>query len=236
MTMKIKVHEADNGLPKGASRNFKNYLDQLQRFLDNNAGMGLTIVKSNLDKDGAHITIEQINPDTGTNPEDGIESWMSEDDFQKTEAFGSVDDMLTKEQQNIVLKAYKDALDEVLMYVKTALPEGYTPTQMVFGNPFYTSIGTENPNLDRYDPYRFGPHLFNVSVDFIDNSLNGGSSKVAFRVDVVDAKTGETTIQKKLVYIDPFVEEFLDMKKSAFLIRLTDADKIADAVDKAFKH
>ena len=59
---------------------------------------------------------------------------------------------------------------------------------------------------------------------------------MAFRVDVVDAKTGETTIQKKLVYIDPFVEEFLDMKKPAFLIRLTDADKIADAVDKAFKH
>ena len=44
------------------------------------------------------------------------------------EAFGSVDDMLTKDEQKVVLGAYKDALYEVLQYVKGALPEGYTPT------------------------------------------------------------------------------------------------------------
>lgn len=101
---------------------------------------------------------------------------------KNTEAFGSVDDMLTKDEQKIVLDAYSDALKEALTYIQGALPEGYTPTQLAFGNPFYTSIGTERPDLDRYDPDRFGPHLFNISVDFID----GDSPKVAFRVDTVD--------------------------------------------------
>lgn len=150
---------------------------------------------------------------------------------KNTEAFGSVDDMLSKEQQGVVLKAYKDALDEVLLYVKGALPEGYTPTQLSFGNPFYTSVGTEKPSAGRYDPDRFGPHLFNISVDFLD----GNSPKVAFRVDVTDPKTGETTIQRRLVYVDIHVEDFLAMKKPAFRLLPSDADKVADVAKKAFR-
>lgn len=150
---------------------------------------------------------------------------------KNTEAFGSVDDMLSKEQQGVVLKAYKDALDEVLLYVKGALPEGYIPTQLSFGNPFYTSVGTEKPSAGRYDPDRFGPHLFNIFVDFID----GDSPKVAFRVDTVDPETGETRVIKNLVYRDPFLEDFLGMSKPAFILRSTDADKLADATRKAFR-
>lgn len=150
---------------------------------------------------------------------------------KNTEAFGSVDDMLTKDEQKIVLDAYSDALKEALTYIQGALPEGYIPTQLAFGNPFYTSIGTERPDLDRYDPDRFGPHLFNISVDFID----GDSPKVAFRVDTVDPETGETRIIKNLVYRDPFLEDFLGMSKPAFILRSTDADKLADATRKAFK-
>lgn len=147
------------------------------------------------------------------------------------EAFGSVDDMLSKEQQGVVLKAYKDALDEVLLYVKGALPEGYTPTQLSFGNPFYTSVGTEKPSAGRYDPDRFGPHLFNISVDFLD----GNSPKVAFRVDVTDPKTGETTLQRRLVHVDIPVADFLAMKKPAFRLLPSDADKVADVAKKAFR-
>lgn len=143
------------------------------------------------------------------------------------EAFGSLDDMLSKEQQKIVLDAYREALT----YIQGVLPEGYTPTQLSFGNPFYTAIGTERPDLDRYDPDRFGPHLFNISVDFID----GDSPKVAFRVDTVDPETGETRVIKNLVYRDPFLEEFLGMSKPAFILRSTDADKLADATKRAFR-
>lgn len=150
---------------------------------------------------------------------------------KNTEAFGSVDDMLSKEQQKIVLDAYREALKEALTYIQGALPEGYTPTQLSFGNPFYTSVGTEKPSAGRYDPDRFGPHLFNISVDFID----GDSPKVAFRVDTVDPETGETCVIKNIVYRDPFLEEFLGMSKPAFILRSTDADKLADATRKAFK-
>ena len=150
---------------------------------------------------------------------------------KNTEAFGSVDDMLSKEQQKIVLDAYREALKEALTYIQGALPEGYTPTQLSFGNPFYTSVGTEKPSAGRYDPDRFGPHLFNISVDFID----GDSPKVAFRVDTVDPETGETRVIKNLVYRDPFLEEFLGMSKPAFILRSTDADKLADATRKAFR-
>lgn len=149
---------------------------------------------------------------------------------KNTETFGSVDDMLTRDEQKIVLDAYREALKEALTYIQGALPEGYTPTQLSFGNPFYTSIGTERPDLDHYDPDRFGPHLFNISVDFID----GDSPKVAFRVDTVDPETGETRVVKNLVYRDPFLEEFLGMSKPAFILRSTDADKLADATRKAF--
>lgn len=147
------------------------------------------------------------------------------------ETFGSVDDMLTKDEQKIVLDAYNAALKEALTYIQGALPEGYTPTQLSFGNPFYTSVGTEKPSAGRYDPDRFGPHLFNISVDFID----GDSPKVAFRVDTVDPKTGDTTLQRKLVYVDPFVEDFLEMRKPAFRLLPSDADKLADATRKAFR-
>lgn len=147
------------------------------------------------------------------------------------ETFGSLDDMLTKDEQKIVLNAYNAALKEALTYIQGALPEGYTPTQLSFGNPFYTAIGTERPDLDRYDPDRFGPHLFNISVDFID----GDSPKVAFRVDTVDPETGETRVIKNLVYRDPFLEDFLGMSKPAFILRSTDADKLADATRKAFR-
>lgn len=150
---------------------------------------------------------------------------------KNTEAFGSLDDMLSKEQQKIVLDAYNAALKEALTYIQGALPEGYTPTQLSFGNPFYTSVGTEKPSAGRYDPDRFGPHLFNISVDFID----GDSPKVAFRVDTVDPETGETRVIKNLVYRDPFLEDFLGMSKPAFILRSTDADKLADATRKAFK-
>jgi len=150
---------------------------------------------------------------------------------KNTEAFGSLDDMLTKDEQKIVLDAYNDALKEALTYIQGALPEGYTPTQLSFGNPFYTSVGTEKPSAGRYDPDRFGPHLFNISVDFID----GDSPKVAFRVDTVDPETGETRVIKNLVYRDPFLEDFLGMSKPAFILRSTDADKLADATRKAFR-
>lgn len=147
------------------------------------------------------------------------------------EAFGGVDDMLSKEQQKIVLDAYNDALREALTYIQGALPEGYTPTQLSFGNPFYTSVGTEKPSAGRYDPDRFGPHLFNISVDFLD----GNSPKVTFRVDVTDPKTGETTLQRRLVHVDIPVADFLAMKKPAFRLLPSDADKVADVAKKAFR-
>lgn len=170
-------------------------------------------------------------------PEDiGEHDWELANDYIRpsdilSEAFGSVDDMLSKEQQKIVLDAYNDALKEALTYIQGALPEGYTPTQLSFGNPFYTSVGTEKPSAGRYDPDRFGPHLFNISVDFID----GDSPKVAFRVDVTDPKTGETTLQRRLVHVEIPVADFLAMKKPAFRLLPSDADKVADVAKKAFR-
>lgn len=150
---------------------------------------------------------------------------------KNTEAFGSLDDMLTKEEQDIVLKAYKDALNEVLLYVRGALPKGYTPTQLCFGNPFYTTVGTERADLDRYDPDRFGPRLLNAYVDFID----GTAPKVAFCVDFVDHGSAEPSLKRKEICVDPFVEDFLTMKKPAFRLLPSDADKIADATKRAFR-
>lgn len=191
---------------------------------------------TNTDKDLLYFLHDWQSGETVT-PEDIEEhDWELANDYIRpsdilNEAFGSLDDMLSKEEQDIVLKAYKDALKEALTYIQGALPEGYTPTQLSFGNPFYTSVGTEKPSAGRYDPDRFGPHLFNISVDFLD----GISPKVAFRVDVTDPKTGETTVQRKLVYVDPFVEDFLGMKKPAFRLLPSDADKVADVAKKAFR-
>lgn len=151
------------------------------------------------------------------------------------EMFGDVNDMLTREQQGVVLHAFEAAVKEVRRYAELCMPEGYETTWLSFGNPFNATIGTEQTDTDRYDPEHFGPYLFRCGVNFYDNSMKGGDNQIEFHVDEVDHKTGDEVIQKRAVQIRLFVKEFLDMKKPEFLLSLTDTDTIEAIVKRAFR-
>lgn len=155
--------------------------------------------------------------------------------FKVKEMFGSVDDMLSRDQQRTILLAFNKVVKEICHYADLCMPGNYESTQMSFGNPYYTAVGSYNPKAKRYDPDEFGPHLFNCKVDFTDNSLNGGSNKIKFHLDAVDPKSGETTIQKDVIAIDVFVDDFFGMKKPEFIIQPTDTDKIESVVKNAFR-
>lgn len=191
---------------------------------------------TNTDKDLLYFLHDWQSGEKVTPEDIGEHDWELANDYIRpsdilSEAFGSFDDMLTKDEQKIVLDAYNDALKEALTYIQGALPEGYTTTQLSFGNPFYTTVGTERADLDRYDPDRFGPRLLNAYVDFID----GDAPKVAFCVDFVDHGSAEPSLKRKEICVDPFVEDFLAMQKPAFRLLPSDADKIADATKRAFR-
>lgn len=151
------------------------------------------------------------------------------------EMFGSVDDMLSKDQQRIVKDAFDAVVKEIRHYAELCLPSGHETTCLIFGNPYYCTIGTEKPNAGRYDPDKFGPYLFNCKVDFTDNSLNGGSNKIKFHLDAIDPQSGEKTIQKDVIAIDVFVDDFFGMKKPEFIIQPTDTDKIESSIKRAFR-
>lgn len=62
-----------------AQKNFNDFINKLQAFLDSNSGMGLEVVDGHLGLGGAFITIEQRD-ENGKIPEDGLVSWMSCDE------------------------------------------------------------------------------------------------------------------------------------------------------------
>lgn len=155
--------------------------------------------------------------------------------FKVKEMFGSVDDMLSKDQQRIVKTAFDAVVKEIRHYAELCLPSGYETTCMVFGNPYYCTIGSEKPNAGRYDPDKFGPYLFNCKVDFTDNSLNGGSNKIKFHLDAIDPQSGEKTIQRDVIVIDVGADAFFDKQKPAFGLFITDTDRIESVVKNAFR-
>ncbi len=78
-----KILNENNGAYPSANINFLNFVNKLQASLDNlMPGMGLEVVKHELQAGGAYIVIEQRDED-GKRPIDGIGSWCDDEDAEK---------------------------------------------------------------------------------------------------------------------------------------------------------
>lgn len=152
--------------------------------------------------------------------------------------FLSVDEALTGAQQEAVRKAFDEAVATTLSYASSALPEGYSLTRLSFGNPLFLSIGSERKNLDRYDPDRFGPFIFDLKADVTIDSFSGtaGSSegKVSFKVDQVKPGSGDRT-GKAVAEVSVRLSELAGTAKPVFQLGQDFPAKVEGAVRLAFR-